>query len=342
VPSGCGACAPVTTWEPWNESNNTGWSNGGTYATSVLKPFYNAVKSVEPGTTSTVLGGSTLEPVPWWWQQLISAGGLAWMDAAAIHPYTGSNDSYDEDGMVSQVRQLQALLGSKPLWFTEVGWWSDGDYNFLSQADNMASSLVWQRVLGVPVENYFFDEGAWGNDGISFSLIQTSNSDDYVKPAALATMTATGIMAGRSFVSTPATGIPTPTGPTSAPPRAEHRPGRRVDRRHARHGDGDTDLAQRVDRPGHRHHRVRRHDDGPGHVGHRVLPALSAQVSYLTYPAGDTLTVGPTEAYGTDVASSRVAARRPPAAAPPRRPSTGIRPATGSAGPPPAATPPRA
>ena len=27
-PPGCGACAPVTMWEPWNESNNTGWSNG--------------------------------------------------------------------------------------------------------------------------------------------------------------------------------------------------------------------------------------------------------------------------------------------------------------------------
>ena len=33
VPSGCGNCAPVTDWEPWNESNNTGWGNGGTYAT---------------------------------------------------------------------------------------------------------------------------------------------------------------------------------------------------------------------------------------------------------------------------------------------------------------------
>jgi hypothetical protein len=305
VPSGCGACAPVTTWEPWNESNNTGWSNGGTYATSVLKPFYNAVKSVEPGTTSTVLGGSTLEPVPWWWQQLISAGGLAWMDAAAIHPYTGSNDSYDEDGMVSQVRQLQALLGSKPLWFTEVGWWSDGDYNFLSQADNMASSLVWQRVLGVPVENYFFDEGAWGNDGISFSLIQTSNSDDYVKPAALATMTATGIMAGRSFVSTPATGIP-----------------------HAYRADfgttsgGSTDLAAvwtdgmpatatvTLTSPSGSTDPVTVTTEYGGTTTVQATSAtayslpLSAQVSYLTYPAGDTLTVGPTEAYGTDVASS--------------------------------------
>ena len=208
VPSGCGSCSPVTMWEPWNESNNTGWGNGGTYATSVLEPFYQAVKSVEPGTASTVLGGSTLEPSVGWWQQLIAAGGLAWMDVAAIHPYTGSNDSYEEDGMVSQVRQLQALLGSKPLWFSEVGWWSDGDYNYLGQADTMARSLIWQKVLGVPVENYFYDEGAWGNDGVSFSLIQATGADDYVKPAALATMTTSGLLAGRPYVSTPETGIP--------------------------------------------------------------------------------------------------------------------------------------
>ena len=35
---------------------------------------------------------------------------------------------------------------------------------------------------------------------------------------------------------------------------------------------------------------------------------LSGQVTYLTYPAGDTLTVGPTEPYGTDVASAAAGA----------------------------------
>ncbi len=183
VPAGCTACAPVTKWEPWNESNNTGWGNGGTYTTKVLAPFYAAVKSVLPGSSSTVIGGSTLEPVAWWWQQLVAAGGLADMDVAAVHPYTGSNDAYEEDGMAAQVRQVQALLGGKPLWFTEVGWWSDGDYNFLGQADDVTRSMIWQKALGVPVQNYFYDEGSWGNDGISFSLVQASQSVDYVKPA---------------------------------------------------------------------------------------------------------------------------------------------------------------
>ena len=309
VPSGCGACAPVTTWEPWNEPNNNGWGNGGTYATSVLEPFYEAVKSVEPGTTSTVIGGSSLEPVPWWWQQLINAGGLAWMDVAGIHPYTGSDDSYQEDGMATQVRQLQALLGSKPLWFTEVGWWGDGDYNFLSQADNMASSLVWQRVLGVPVENYFFDEGAWGNNGISFSLIQTSNAVDYVKPAALATMTESKLLSGRPYVSMPTTGIPhayqadfgmTSGGTTRV--AAVWTDGMPVTGTvTVTSPSGSTDPVTVTTEYGAA--TTAQATSGAGYT----LP-LSAQVTYLTYPAGDTLAIGPTEAYGTDVASAAAGA----------------------------------
>jgi len=309
VPSGCGNCAPVTDWEPWNESNNTGWANGGTYATSVLKPFYAAVKSVEPGTGSTVIGGSTLGFAQGWWQQLIAAGGLAWMDVAAIHPYTGSNDSYDEDQNPVQVRQVQGLLGTKPLWFTEVGWWSDGDYNFLSQADSMASSLVWQKVLGVPVENYFFDEGSWGNDGISFSLIQTAGGDDYVKPAALTTMTTTRMLAGRPYVSMPSTGIPHTVradfGPTAG---------------------GGTDLAAvwsdglpvtatvTLTSPSGSTDPVTVTTEYGATTtvqaasGTTYSLPLSSQIAYLTYPAGDTLTVGPPEPYGTDVASQAAGA----------------------------------
>jgi len=309
VPSGCGSCAPVTTWEPWNEPNNNGWGNGGTYATSVLEPFYQAVKSVEPGSGSTVLGGSSLEPVTWWWQQLINAGGLAWMDVAAIHPYTGSDDSYQEDGMATQVRQLQALLGSKPLWFSEVGWWGDGDYDFLSQADNMASSLVWQRVLGVPVENYFFDEGAWGNDGISFSLIQTSNSVDYVKPAALASMTVSKLLAGRSYTSMPSTGIPhtyqadfgtTSGGSTKV--AAVWTDGLPVTGAvTVTSPSGSTDPVTVTTEYGGA-------TAAQAASGTSYSLPLSTQLTYLTYPAGDTLTIGPTESYGTDVASSAAGA----------------------------------
>jgi hypothetical protein len=305
VPSGCGACAPVTKWEPWNESNNTGWGNGATYATSVLKPFYAAVKSVQPGPSSTVIGGSSLEPVPWWWQQLITAGGLAWMDVAGIHPYTGSNNAYEEDGMPSQVRQLQALLGGKPLWFTEIGWWSDGDYNFLGQANSVARSMIWQKVLGVAAQNYFYDEGTWGNNGISFSLVQASSTVDYVKPAALATMATSGILAGRPYLSMPATGIPQ---------------GYRADFGTTNGGttkvaavwtDGlAAQSAVTLTSPTGMTEPVTITSQYGSATTTQVtsgttyrLP-MSDQVNFITYRAADNLTVSPTEAFGTDVASS--------------------------------------
>ncbi len=198
----------MTKWEPWNEPNNTGFADGGQYVTQVLAPFYDAVKSVLPRPASTVIGGSSLNVPIGWWQQLIAAGGLNDLDVASVHPYTGNNDSFEEDGIPAQVRQLQAMLGGKPLWFTEVGWWSDGDYNYLNQANIVARAMIWQKVLGIPVWNYFFDEGNWGNDGVSFSLIQASNTDDYVKPAALATMATASEIAHRPYLSMPATGIP--------------------------------------------------------------------------------------------------------------------------------------
>ena len=79
------------------------------------------MKSVLPGSSSTVIGGSSLNVPIGWWQQLIAAGGLNYLDVASVHPYTGNNDSFEEDGIPAQVRQLQGMLGGKRLWFTEVG-----------------------------------------------------------------------------------------------------------------------------------------------------------------------------------------------------------------------------
>ena len=260
-----------------------------------------------PGAASTVIGGSTLEPSISWWQQLIAAGGLADMDVAAIHPYTGNNDSFEEDGMPAQVRQLEALLGATPLWFTEVGWWGDGDYNFLGQANTLARTLIWQKALGVPVMNYFFDEGSWGNNGVSFSLIQTANTDDYVKPAALATMVASTELAGRPYVSMPATGIPQTYRPTSGRRRggttdlaavwtdglADHGERDRSPRPAATTDPGDGRPTSTGTPPPPRPPRARP----------TACPSPD-QVTYLTYPAGDTLTVGPTESFGTNVAAA--------------------------------------
>ncbi len=303
VPAGCGQCAPVTMWEPWNEPNNTGWNNGGQYVTQVLEPFYKAVKSVLPGSASTVIGGSSLSVSIGWWQQLIAARGLDYLDVASIHPYTGNNDSFEEDGIPAQVQQLESMLGGKPLWFTEVGWWSDGDYDYLTQANAVARAMVWQKVLGIPVWNYFFDEGNWGNDGVSFSLIQASDSDDYVKPAALATMATSSEIADRPYLSMPATGIPqTYEASFGAASAGDDRVG-------AVWSDGlDTTGSVTVTAPGGGSIPVTVTSEYGQATSSSVasgtaysLP-ISDQVTYITYPVGDSLTVGPTEDYGADLA----------------------------------------
>jgi hypothetical protein len=309
VPSGCVACAPVTMWEPWNESNNTGWSSGATYTTSILVPFYNAVKAVLPGAASTVLGGSTLEPSISWWNQLIGAGGLSSMDVAAIHPYSGSNDSWEEDGMVAQIQQLQAVLGSMPLWFTEVGWWSDGDFNFLEQADIVARAEIWMKVLHIPVWGYFFTEGNWGNDGVSFSLVQVGSiGDDYVKPAALASMESAQQLTGRSYTSRPATGIPqtyqtdfgpTPSGTTDL--AAVWSDGLTTTGAVTLSGSGSTAPITVTDQYGAA-------TASTVALGTTYSLPVTDQVDYVTYPVGDTLALTAPQGYGTNVALSSAGA----------------------------------
>ncbi len=303
-PPGCGQCAPVTTWEPWNEPNNTGWADAGQYVSKVLEPFYAAVKSVEPGTTSTVVGGSSLNIPMGWWRQLVDAGGLQALDVASVHPYPGNNDAFEEWGEVAQIKSLEALIGSKPLWFTEVGWWSDGDYNYLHQADAVARAMIWQKVLGIPVWNYFFSEGNF-DQGTSFSLIQAVNTDDYVKPAALATMTNASEIGGRPFVGLSNTGIPTTY-------EANFGPGSTSSTNVAAiWSDGlSTNGSVTFTKPGggtvpititSEYGLVVRRSVASGHP-YRL--AISDQVAYLSFPTGISLSVLPTEAYGPDLASS--------------------------------------
>ena len=196
------------------------------------------------------------------------------------------------------------MLGGKPLWFTEVGWWSDGDYNFLHQADVVSWAMLWQKVLNIPVWSYFYNEGNWGNDGVSFSLIQAGSVDDYVKPAALATMATANQVATRPYVAMPATGIPQTYEATFGPGSGQN------NQLAAVWSDGLTTTGS-----------VTVTAAGGGSIPVTVTSqygnattvsvtsgssyglAISDQVTYVSYPVGDTLTVGPPQSYGTDLAA---------------------------------------
>jgi hypothetical protein len=195
----------VHVWEAWNEPNAT-FGPASDYVTKVLTPFSRAVHQADPG--ATVVGGSTVGVDLGYWKRIAAAGGLKWLDVASVHPYTGHNRSWEENGTVPQIRALREFLDSNgahvPIWNTEQAWWSNGAANLLGQGDNSARAVVWMHALGIPKWAYFIPEGGWGNGGVSFSAIQV---DDHVKPAALAIMTADHELAGRPFLGQLALGL---------------------------------------------------------------------------------------------------------------------------------------
>ena len=300
----------MTAWEPWNEPSTSGWGTGAGYVTSVLAPFYKGVKAADAASQGD--RRVDLEVPLSWWQALIAAHGLSYLDVAAVHPYPGNNDSLEEDGILSQVDQLQHLLGHVPLWFTEVGWWGDGDYNVVNQANDIAQAVLLQRTLGIPVWNYYYSEGAGGTGTVSLSLIQTVSGDDYVKAGALATMVVAHQTADRPYLGT-----------------GRHRdplhPCRRfravgIRRSHPSSGGvvrrpGDDRRATRVSphgRHGARHPRRRVRRFHPGHLAERggLRPAdQRAQIAYVVYPGGDRASIEATEAYGANLALASTGAQ---------------------------------
>jgi hypothetical protein len=197
------ALAPhVDVWEAWNEPNAT-YGPAGEYVSKVLAPFTRAVRRADPG--AKVIGGSTVSVHLGYWKGILAADGLRWMDIAGVHPYTGHNRSWEEDGTVAQLRELRLLLGPFPIWNTEHAWWSNGSANLLRQADNSARAMLWMRAFGIERWAYFIAEGGWGDHNASFSAIQYK---DAVKPTALAIMTASSKLAGRPFLGEVDLGFP--------------------------------------------------------------------------------------------------------------------------------------
>lgn len=190
----------IPAWEAWNEPKDHYPAEA--YVSKVLAPFSRAVRSADPG--AKVIGGSTAGIPLDYWRDIISSGGASLLDIVAIHPYTGHNRSWEEHGIPQAIQQLKEILasggaGSKPIWNTESGFWGDGPSNHYSHGDKAARAFLWQRVLGIERWSYFLLEGGYGDYGFSYSLIQGASEPDFVKPAALAVMTASAAIEGRPF-----------------------------------------------------------------------------------------------------------------------------------------------
>jgi hypothetical protein len=283
-------------WEAWNEPNAT-YGSPSAYVDNVLAPFYEAVKSVEP--TAQVIGGTVVGMELSYWQGIAAAGGFRYMDIAAIHPYTGHNRSFEEQGFAATYASLRALMAthgaaSMPVWITEVGWWSNGPEDYFDQGDRLVRAELWMHALGIPVMEYLDYQGTWTTGNLDFSLI---NGDTNVKPAALAAMVEANQTAGRSFQGWLQTGIPltyaAQFGPSSGTTMVALWTDDVALRAVIRLAQGSDPDATLVDEYGARR---------SVSLANGLDVRLDGAVQYLVLPAGDAVAVAPPEAFGPDLA----------------------------------------
>lgn len=177
----------ITAWSPWNEPNLS-FDSGADFSERVDIPFADAAHAADPD--AEVIAGNTLGFAGDWWADAVTTPLCGRVDALAVHPYTGWNRSWEEEGFADEgggYRALRQTLGETcaelPLWDTESGWTSDGTLPYWTQGAKVARKLIWNQVNRIAGWTYFFSEGGWGENNLSWSLIQYRS---HVKPGALA------------------------------------------------------------------------------------------------------------------------------------------------------------
>ncbi|MHB1844988.1 MAG: discoidin domain-containing protein [Deltaproteobacteria bacterium] len=293
--------------EPFNEPNNS-FLNPSTYVSECLKPFYEAVQAANAadGTNVQVIGGTVVSmDVGGWWTQLANDGAFSYMNIAGIHPYPGYDRSFEEEGTPAAIAQLRTLMtshgaSSMPIWVTEQGWWSFGEETFVDIGNWAPREWMWLRSLGVTSWNYFITEGNYQ----SFELIQTANGDAVVDPGAIGLMTVSNVLKTRPFLRQVSLGIPHAYGMLFGPPAN----GSATNDVLAVWTD-DLSVAGEVSLSGGSGSVTIPTTGSLGQPGSLTVspstPApleLSGAPTYLSVPAGDTLSVGPAESFGTNFA----------------------------------------
>jgi hypothetical protein len=113
---------PIRAWQIWNEPNLRGFWSRQPFAAryvALMKAARSALRAADPG-SRTILGG-----LPNGWaalRQIYKAGGRAYFDAAAIHPYTKRPARVPD--FLREARRVMRRYGDrrKPLWVTEISW----------------------------------------------------------------------------------------------------------------------------------------------------------------------------------------------------------------------------
>lgn len=102
-------------WEVWNEPNIFFWQGPRDMYADLLKKAYRAIKRADP--TAKVLGLSTAGIDIPFIKRMLALN--APFDVLTIHPY---RSHLDEDGFMTELRQVKELVDNRPVWITEMGW----------------------------------------------------------------------------------------------------------------------------------------------------------------------------------------------------------------------------
>lgn len=142
---------PIRTWQIWNEPNLPVYWGGRPDAAEyarLLNAAARAIRAADPGATVVAAGlpeSRSALPRRTYLAEMIAAGALEGMDAAAIHPYAKNVDRAME-GLIEMRATLDRAESDAGIWVTEFGWATQGPRSpyrvgLEGQADNIRDFL---------------------------------------------------------------------------------------------------------------------------------------------------------------------------------------------------------
>ncbi|MCL6633253.1 MAG: hypothetical protein K6T63_11560, partial [Alicyclobacillus herbarius] len=173
----------------------------------LLKATYKAIKEANP--EAKVVGGAMVLADYGWAEQLLKAGGGAYMDAFSYHPYNSDPEGGDYLGTIKEMKNVLEKNGFKgPTWVTEIGWGNQdrrkggvpeltsAAYTVQTYAITMANPGLVDRVFFYTLINDGFDpESGYENMGLLSLKAQCSAKVGYVALCAFSK-----ILSGAKFV----------------------------------------------------------------------------------------------------------------------------------------------
>ena len=147
----------------WNEPNFSGdqsmgfWWGTAAQLAALARTVYQAAKAADPGITVLSPGFNQIASISAFLNASDGAGGFGrqWVEAVAYHPYDcgvlPTEAGGGLPGVIAGVRAAMAAggLGSAPLWHTEQGWHSTGDFGasyYHSRSDSGRADRIWRAL----------------------------------------------------------------------------------------------------------------------------------------------------------------------------------------------------